>query len=108
MSARLASGVWVAALLRRVQAAGGFGAVLAKGDAVAGSVIVVAREFGSERALARALGPDGTPIWEVAATGAEAVAAYLDKQRRYDPDLWIVELDIADAERFVAETSATR
>ena len=107
MSARLATGLWVGALLRRVQAEGGFGAVLAKGDAVAGSVIFVLRD-GGERALARALGPDGTTIWEVAAEGAGTVAAYLDKQRRYDPDLWIVELDIADAERFVAETTATR
>ena len=36
--------------------------------------------------------------------GPEAFAAYAERRRRSDLDLWLVELDIADAERFAAET----
>ena len=32
-----------------------------------------------------------------------ARTAYLDRRKNADPDLWIVELDIADAPRLVAE-----
>ena len=31
---------------------------------------------------------------------------YVERRRRNDPDLWVVELDILDAERFAAETIA--
>ena len=41
-SERLPTQVVVSALLRRVNDAGGFGAVLARGDAQAGGVLVVA------------------------------------------------------------------
>jgi hypothetical protein len=34
----------------------------------------------------------------------EAVQGWIDRARRIDPDLWVVELDIPDAARFVAET----
>lgn len=43
--------------------------------------------------------------WTVAAEGTEpdlqAVNDYLARQQRYDPDVWIVELDTANPERFV-------
>lgn len=47
----------------------------------------------------------GRYSWTVAVEGTEpdlqAVNDYLDRQQRYDPDLWIVELDTANLERFV-------
>lgn len=36
----------------------------------------------------------------------QTLTDYADKRRRSDPDLWIVELDVADAERLAAETIA--
>ena len=33
-----------------------------------------------------------------------ALATYVARRRRSDPDLWIIELDIPEAERFAAET----
>ncbi|PHK02659.1 hypothetical protein VF08_18145 [Nostoc linckia z8] len=41
--------------------------------------------------------------------GAEGGARLRDPGRRraQDPDLWLIELDIADAERFAAETSSS-
>lgn len=103
MTPRLASTIKVSALLRRVQAEGGFGAVLARGDAVAGSIAIVTRDRGETALLVPALGPDGGYEWRAIAADT-AIPAAIERQRRYDPDLWVVELDIPDAARFIAET----
>ena len=34
---------------------------------------------------------------------ADAIPAWIEKARRRDPDLWIIELDIAQAKQFVDE-----
>ncbi|MBC7506065.1 MAG: DUF1491 family protein [Sandarakinorhabdus sp.] len=103
MSLRLASGVKVSALLRRVSAAGGFGTVLARGDATAGSIAIIVRDGCETRVLERVLAITGRYEWREAAAG-DAIDSWTERARRYDPDLWIVELDIPDAARFVAET----
>jgi len=109
VTARLSSQVLVSSLLRRAQAEGGFGVVLAKGDATAGAVMVVLAERGTRTALLeRLLQPDGSYAWQ--ATGRaeteEEFQALVARRRRSDPDLWIVELDVADGERFAAEMNA--
>ena len=81
--------------------------MLAKGDATAGAILIIAQERGEHpRALERGIGPKGETA--LIATGpdgeAAAVTDYWMRRRRSDPDLWVVELDIAQAERFVAET----
>lgn len=107
MTARLASGVLVNALVRRANREGGFATVLAKGDATAGAVLIVAQDRGQHpRLWERGIGPSGEPA--LIAVGPEddphALTDYWMKRRRNDPDLWVVELDIAQAERFAAET----
>ena len=109
--ARLSSQVLVSSLLRRAEVAGGFGAVLARGDATAGAVMVILMQRGTRTALLeRLLQPDGSYAWQEsshAGTDDEAFRAQLERRRRNDPDLWLVELDVADAERFAAEMNAT-
>ena len=104
---RLASSVLVSALLRRAQDEGGFGAVLAKGDPMAGSIAVILAEKGRKACfLERLLQPDGRYAWQSARQEVENEAefnAFLIRRRTFDPDLWILELDIASAERFAAE-----
>lgn len=107
--ARLASGLVVNALVRRVNAAGGSAMVLAKGDAEAGAILVLALERGGDpRFLERGIGPDGAPALvrsgPTGLAGDEAVSDYWQRRRSRDPDLWVIELDIAGAERFAAET----
>jgi hypothetical protein len=102
VTVRLASSVKVAALLRQVSAQGGFGTVLARGDATAGSIAIVTREAGVETLLSPMFGITGGYEWVAIASGA-AVADSIDRARRRDPDLWVIELDIADAARLVAE-----
>ena len=107
MPPRLASSVLVAALIRRAEADGGFGAVLARGDATAGAIAVILAERGRKMAfLERLLQPDGSYAWQDSARGADSEAdfdALLARRRRADPDLWAVELDVASPERFAAE-----
>ncbi len=107
MSARLASGVLVNALVRRVGQAGGFATILARGDATAGAVLIVAQDRGQNaRMWERGIGSTGgIELIPVGPGGdAGAIADYWMKRRRSDPDLWVVELDVAQAERFAAET----
>lgn len=108
MIPRIASAVLVTALIRRAEADGGFGAVLARGDSSAGSILVVLLEKGANpRILERILQPNELYSWALAkAESAEdesEVPEFIARRRRFDPDLWVVELDIPSAERFAAE-----
>jgi hypothetical protein len=108
---RLASAVLVNALLRLAGREGGYGAVLRKGDPNAGAVTVVLIERGERRmVLERVVQPDGAYAWQDIgnrAAGDEAeFRTFLDRRRRFDPDLWLVELDVASAERFADEMAS--
>lgn len=110
MSPRLASHIEVTALLRRAEAQGGFGAILAKGDPTTGAIAIILLEKGENAGFfERILQPDGAYRWERTgpATGdSDMLAAFLDRRRGFDRDLWLVELDIPSAERFAAEMNA--
>jgi hypothetical protein len=108
MEARLSSATLVQALLRLAQREGGFGAVLAKGDANAGAVTVILTERGERRlVLERLLQPDGSYSWQEsgnrAAANEDEFKKFLERRRKFDPDLWLLELDTASAERFADE-----
>jgi hypothetical protein len=113
---RLTTSVLVGGLLRKAEAQGGFAAVLAKGDPTAGAVVVILVERGGgQHILERILQPDGAYKWqettsqlsEKTAKGEE-VPAFVARRRRFDPDLWVLELDIPSAERFAAEMNDER
>ena len=106
--ARLRSALLVNGLARLADSQGGFAAVLAKGDAEAGAVLVILAEKGRKlRILERAMQGDGRYIWQDIGTQAlgstEETEKFLGKRRKFDPDIWLIELDIPSAERFTAE-----
>jgi hypothetical protein len=108
MTPRLTSRMTIDALLRRVQAAGGFATVLARGDDTAGAILLVCAERGATTALLeRTVDLDGQYRWT--RCGPQDVESqterdsYIQRRRDQDPDLWLIELDVADAERFAAE-----
>ncbi len=108
MEPRLQSTILVGALIRRAEAEGGFAAVLAKGDPSAGSVLVILAERGRKaRILERLLQPDGKYSWQEtgnqSAANPEETEKFLARRRNFDPDIWILELDVPSAERFTAQ-----
>jgi hypothetical protein len=109
---RLPPRLEVPALIRRAEAQGGFATVLHKGDPEGGAVLLVVSSRGRHVAgLQRILGMSGAYEWRATGPTDSAdsgeVAAFLAKQRQFDPDLWVVELDIAEPERFIAETTGS-
>lgn len=103
---RLPAHLEVAGLIRSVQAAGGFATVVAKGEREAGSLLVLCCENGRDyKAFERMPSAEGGRQWhlvrkEVSEQPFE-FEEYLQRRRKQDNDLWIVELDIANAPRFV-------
>lgn len=108
MTARLPSGVLVSALLRRVNDAGGIGMVRARGDESGGAILLLLESPGEPpRLVERRWDIDGKA--QLVAAGpsdgdAGALESYWRRRRGSDSDLWVIELTIADAERFAAET----
>lgn len=108
---RLKSRFLVDLLLRRTESAGGFATVLAKGDDTSGIILVQCSERGEPGPLLeRRFSADGRYIWEAVgptdAKDGESRAAYQDRRRKADPDMWLIELDVADAPQLVAEWAA--
>lgn len=97
---RLKAEIWVQAVLRQANASGQFGVVLRRGDADAGGVLVVLRHRDGISVLSQARGADGALGW-LRATGPAAVDqttadAYVARQVRFDPDLWVIEFESPD------------
>jgi hypothetical protein len=102
MEARLKTGLWIGALIRRCDLAAVAVAVVARGDADSGAVLLKFndRDVGCS-VLAQVRGPDGELGW-MRATGPSPVAEldadlYIARQRRRDPDVWVVEIECKEA-----------
>lgn len=98
MSGRLTSAVLASALIRKAGSEGGTGAVLIKGDPTAGALILLFSNRGTILAAReRGLRPDGTSGWISAGPpdpgDALALSAYLERRRKFDADIWVVELE---------------
>jgi len=111
MDDRLPAHVEAAALLRRIEAEGGFGTVLHKGDPDRGSLVLLIYERGKFRGtLERGLAADFTYRWAhrepAEFAGSGRIEQFVEKRAQLDPDLWLIELDIAEPERFIAETTS--
>ena len=107
---RLPAHLEVSGLLRQVQAAGGFGAVIHKGEREAGTILLICAEKGTDRRIFERMPSfDGPRIWSLSliesVENSEEFEIYLNKRRHQDPDLWIIELDIVNAERFIGLTA---
>ncbi|MBP0493370.1 DUF1491 family protein [Roseomonas indoligenes] len=100
MEARVKAGLWASMALRMGDAAGRPGAVLRKGDPDSGGILVVLRGREGLVALAQTRDGQGRPAW-VRGTGAApvddaTVDAYVARQVKRDPDLWVLEFETPD------------
>ena len=102
---RVTSDFWVSALVRRVFNAGGYAAVIRRGATEAGAIFVVLR---SRDGACRLFGPAAQTSYDesgpqerqftmVLESNEETVTERLDKERRFDPDLWVLELEADEA-----------
>lgn len=98
---RLTADFWVRAYLRRLELANIPAFVTAKGDATAGAVLVkLATLDGQARAFQRSFDlMTGTRAWVTLTEGPEPeVDATISRQRRNDPDLWVIEIESRDGQ----------
>lgn len=98
----------VSGLIRRVQSEGGFATVIARGERDAGTLLIVLTDRGAPSvAYERMPQADGTRKWSVSreqnAVDPHEFSAYLTRRKDQDPDLWIIELDVRNGERFIGD-----
>lgn len=99
---RLTAEMFVSALLRRVTGSGGFGAIIRKGNAQAGAIFITCRARDGEISL---LSPAAQAIYDetkpderrfslvMQTTDSDEIAARIDRETRFDPDIWLVEIE---------------
>lgn len=97
---RIKAGIWVSMALRMGNADGRFGAVIRRGDPDAGGVLVVLRGREGLCVLSQMRSGAGELAW-MRATGPGAVDeatsdAYIARQVKFDPDLWVIEFEAPD------------
>ena len=93
---RLTADLWVSAYLNRLRLADIPVFVTAKGDATAGAVLVKLNTLdGQAKAFQRSFNlMTGERVWVVLAEGDDsAVEAALARQRSFDPDVWVIEVE---------------
>ena len=105
--ARLPASLEASAIRRAVEASGGGAMVLRKGDPDRGSLILVVNHKGVHHAIMeRMLELGGDYRWGRAGpsdANSTQVAEFLAKRARFDPDSWLIELDVPNPQRFIAE-----
>jgi hypothetical protein len=96
--ARLSTRLWVQAMIRRCSVDGLTAVLVRRGDEDRGAVMLKVNCFDAGCTIwtqTRAM--DGAPAW-MRGTGPDPVAeqaadAYVERQVRRDPDLWVVEIE---------------
>mgnify|MGYP000041121779 FL=1 len=106
--ARLPAHLEVAALIRAAEACGGFGTVLNKGERDSGVILILTIERGlNPRLWERMPRLDGRRVFEVvreqSSENSKEFQEYLARRTNRDRDIWLIELDIPNAERLIAE-----
>jgi hypothetical protein len=97
---RVKAGLWVSMALRMGNRDGRPGVVVRKGDPDAGGVLVVLHGRDGMTVLSQVRGANGEVAW-MRGTGAgpvdqPAVDAYIARQVKFDPDVWVLEFEAPD------------
>ncbi|MCJ8517343.1 hypothetical protein ABID21_000091 [Pseudorhizobium tarimense] len=111
---RIRSDIFVTVLTRRVFSAGGFAAVEHKGAEEAGAVFVRHRHRDGTETL---YGPAPQNVFDEEVTerrfekrldnvGPAEIDALIERERSFDRDLWLIELDVDDVDGLFAVVDA--
>lgn len=96
------------AYIRRCAAGGAAAFVVRRGDDSAGTVLIKLNLLdGTASVLSPARNGLGEAIW-LRATGPEPVEdsvaeAYIERQRGFDPDIWVVEVEDREGRHFLED-----
>ena len=98
---RVTTDFWVSALVKRVFSGGGFAAIAKRGATEAGAVFVIVRDrlggaelFGpAPQTSYDTAKPDDRFFTRHALKDEAALDARLEKEKRFDPDIWVVEIE---------------
>jgi hypothetical protein len=95
MIPRLTAEFWVKAYLARLRLTGIPAFVTSRGDMTSGAILVKLNTLdGRAQAFMRSYDAASARIWVPLAEGEEAeVDAALGRQRGFDPDLWVIEVE---------------
>ena len=100
MEARVKAGIWVSMALRLADMAGRSGVVLRRGDADSGGILCVLRGREGLVVLSQVRDAEGRAAWlrgsGTAPVDQAAADAYVDRQLKWDPDLWVLEFETPD------------
>ena len=107
MDDRLPAHLEVAGLIRIVESKGGFASVLHKGERDAGTILILTIYRGEPVTLYERMPQlDGSrPFIAAKQQNHEKpteLSEYVARRASQDPDIWVIEADIADPERFIA------
>lgn len=106
--ARLPTHLEVNALIRATEARGGFGTVIHKGEGDAGTILLLTMKGGENQQLWERL-PRLDERREFVLIDIQGIDKqdksrdYLARRIAHDRDIWVLELDIAEPERLIAE-----
>ncbi len=103
----LSADFWVSALLRRVEQAGSFAYITRRGDTSFGTVLVKVVNMRTRDAYVLREAQKGeTSLWmrPVETLNEADLDAYIARQAKYDPDLWVVEIEDVEGRHFLTET----
>jgi hypothetical protein len=97
---RLKAGLWVSMALRMADRSGCPGMVLRKGDPDAGGILAVLHGRAGLVVLSQVRTAEGVLAW-MRATGSApvdqpVVDAYVERQVKFDPDIWVLEFEAPD------------
>ncbi len=105
MTPRLTAEFWVKAYLRRLSLMDIPAFVVCRGDDTAGAVYVKVNTLdGRAAAFQRSYNATGARIWVPLSEGLDAdVEASLTRQREFDPDIWIIEVEDREGRSLLGE-----
>ena len=111
---RIKSEIWVRAYLRRCQSEGVPVVIVRRGDEAAGAIFICVDRLDGTVSLygpapAGLTGSETDRRWircfELPAVGEAEANRYLARQREFDPDLWIIEIEDRAGRHFLGDAT---
>lgn len=103
---RVTTELWVSAIVRRAFSEGGFAAIIRRGSGEAGAVFLLTRDrFGENRLYAPApqssydnTQPEERVFVEALRSSDDGeISKRIERETRFDTDVWVVELEVSEA-----------